>query len=441
MSKKSSRSEQTYWGFRTHTSRYKPQKLLNYLQKRVTQENLADVVSHVRIEKGIKERSRGEYYFYLGIKTNARSDWSSTQNTLEQLIKTVRGISIVRIRREGFCWEDIRHMVGIAYELERDTQPIEYFQVKRPPKVNPLGLETPIAEAAGSDRSQPCEQLLWWLSAAGSGSWETFQAVCSHLDLVQPRRLWRRLQLLGHLLAAQDGQHWQMQPPSLQPVSKNCYVLYGQRNASLQESLQQFGRLVKIPQPRRDAPPCWQLELQADAATAIAELRVKYPALAIRPVEAPPPWADWVATLKVVDWVPLHRYRLKRYDGSSFVDVPDAEETGFYELYEEGSQQQHALFYDRQHNAWYSAEWYSLRFLALTHLAPKNLSVSYDPNAQELSIPISQRWPLAYERYLVMQSGCLPRYNRTTEELIYQNIAPTVWQVIGEQLPFFDLEK
>jgi hypothetical protein len=121
--------------------------------------------------------------------------------------------------------------------------------------------------------------------------------------------------------------------------------------------------------------------------------------------------------------------------------VPDAEETGFYELYEEGSQQQHALFYDRQHNAWYSAEWYSLRFLALTHLAPKNLSVSYDPNAQELSIPISQRWPLAYERYLVMQSGCLPRYNRTTEELIYQNIAPTVWQVIGEQLPFFDLEK
>jgi hypothetical protein len=40
-----------------------------------------------------------------------------------------------------------------------------------------------------------------------------------------------------------------------------------------------------------------------------------------------------------------------------------------------------------------------------------------------------------------MQSGCLPRYNRTTEELIYQNIAPTVWQVIGEQLPFFDLEK
>ncbi|MGY2765952.1 hypothetical protein ACVWZU_001011 [Thermostichus sp. MS-CIW-26] len=435
MSKKSSRSEQTYWGFRTHTSRYKPQKLLNYLQKRVTQENLADVVSHVRIEKGIKERSRGEYYFYLGIKTNARSDWSSTQNTLEQLIKTVRGISIVRIGREGFCWEDIRHMVGIAYDLGEDTQPLKYFSVARPPKVNPLSLETPIAESSEGDRSQACERLLWWLSAAGSGSWETFQAVCDRLDLPQPRRLLRRLQLLGHLTVAQDGKRWYMQPPSLQPVGENRYVLYGQRNAALQKDLRQLGRLEEILQPRRNAPACWQFEPQADVATAIAKLQVSYPTLTICPVEAPPQWADWVAGLSVVDWVPLHRYRLKRYDGSTFADVPTAEETGFYELHEEGSQRQHALFYDREQNTWYSSEWYGLRFLALTCLRPGELVVNYHPNSQELTIPSSQRWPLAYERYLVMQSGCLPDYNPDTGELIYRNITPTVWQLIGERLP------
>jgi|GEM_PF-3989193 len=55
----SSPAKQIYWGFRT--SRYKPQKLLEYLQKGVARANLADVVSHVRIEKGIREK--GEYYF------------------------------------------------------------------------------------------------------------------------------------------------------------------------------------------------------------------------------------------------------------------------------------------------------------------------------------------------------------------------------------------
>ncbi|HIK20690.1 MAG TPA: hypothetical protein IGR15_06480 [Synechococcus sp. M44_DOE_062] len=332
-------------------------------------------------------------------------------------------------------------MVGIAYDLEQDTQPMKYFPVIRPPAVNPLSLETPIAESPESDRSQVCEQLLWWLSAAGSGSWETFQAVCNRLEIPQPRRLLRRLQLLGHLTVCADGKRWQMQPPSLQLVSENRYVLYGQRNASLRESLQQFGRLAEIPQPGRDAPPCWQFKPQADVATAIAKLRTSYPALAIRPVEPPPRWEDWVATLDTIDWVPLHRYRLKRYDGSAFADVRTAEETGFYELHEEGSQRQHALFYDREQNTWYSGEWYGLRFLALTHLSPKNLSVRYARNHQELSISISQRWPLAYERYLVMQSGCLPCYNPNTQELIYQSIGPTVQQAINKRLPLFSLEE
>ncbi|MFS8879492.1 hypothetical protein [Synechococcus sp. H55.11] len=431
-------SKLIYWLFHTRCKKFKPQKLLEHLQKRITQENLVDVISHVRIEKGIKKK--GEYYFYLGIDPKARPDWESRQkDNLEKFLKTISGIN--KAARQEFYWEEIRHMVGIAYDLEQDIQTIRYFEVKRLPKVNPFRLETPIAESAESDRSRACEQLLWWLSAAGSGSWETFQAVCDRLDLPQPRRLLRRLQLLGHLTVARDGRRWQMQPPSLQPVGENCYVLYGQRNAALQKDLQQLGRLKEIPQSRKDAPPCWQFELQTDVATAIAKLRASYPTLGIRPVEAPPQWDNWVATLDVVDWVPLHRYRLKRYDGSHFADVPTAEETGFYELHEKGSPQQHALFYDREQDRWYSGEWYGLRFLALTRLASENLSVKYDPNSRELSIPISQRWPLAYKRYLVMQSGCLPCYRPETEELVYQNITPTAWQIIGERLPLLDLEK
>jgi hypothetical protein len=423
----SSLPKQIYWCL--CTSKYKPQRLLEYLQKVVNRANLADVVSHVRIEKGVKKK--GEYYFCLGINPTARPDWVSQQNELKKLLRVVIGINKV----QEFCWEDIRHMVGIAYDLGEDTQPLKYFSVARPPKVNPLSLETPIAESSEGDRSQACERLLWWLSAAGSGSWETFQAVCDRLDLPQPRRLLRRLQLLGHLTVAQDGKRWYMQPPSLQPVGENRYVLYGQRNAALQKDLRQLGRLEEILQPRRNAPACWQFEPQADVATAIAKLQVSYPTLTICPVEAPPQWADWVAGLSVVDWVPLHRYRLKRYDGSTFADVPTAEETGFYELHEEGSQRQHALFYDREQNTWYSSEWYGLRFLALTCLRPGELVVNYHPNSQELTIPSSQRWPLAYERYLVTQSGCLPDYNPDTGELIYRNITPTVWQLIGERLP------
>ncbi len=430
-------SKQIYWAFHTKCRIFKPQALLAYVQKRIAQENLADVVSHIRIEKGIKQK--GEYYFYLGIHPTARPDWTATQSYLKRRLPTILA-GIPKFAEKNFLWEDIRHMVGIAYDLEGDTQPMKYFPVIRPPKVNPLSLETPIAESAESDRSRACEQLLWWLSAAGSGSWETFQAACEHLCIPQPRRLLRRLQLLGHLVVSADGKRWQMQPPSLQPVGENRYVLYGQRNAALQKDLQQLGRLEAIPQPRRDAPACWQFEPQADAATAIAKLRASYPALAIRPVEAPPLWADWVAALSVVDWVPLHRYRLRRFDGSAFADLPIfAKETGFYELHEEGSQGKHALFYDSDRNVWYGGEWYGLRFLALTRLSPKELSVNYNPSCQELSIPFVQRWPLAYERYLVAQSGCLPIYNPDTEELIYRNITPTVRQAIGDRLPPFGL--
>ena len=211
-------SKLIYWSFRTHCRKFKPQKLLEHLQKRIAKENLVDVISHVRIEKGIKKK--GEYYFYLGINLKARPDWESRQkDNLEKFLKTISGIN--KAVKQEFSWEDIRHMVGIAYTLEQDTQPMKYFEVKRPPKVNPLFLETPKAESAESDRSQACERLLWWLSAASAGSWETFQAACNRLDVPQPNRLLRRLQLLGHLTVAQDGKRWQMRPPSLQPVSEN----------------------------------------------------------------------------------------------------------------------------------------------------------------------------------------------------------------------------
>ncbi len=429
---------QVYWGLKTKCSKFKPQELLEYLQKRVALDGWAKVVSHIRIEKGARN---GEYYFFLGIIS---TDILTRQALQIWLSKLSNGIKIPKeFAHKDFPWDGsngIRYMVGTAYELVGAAQPIPYISISQPRRSNPLILEVSIPESIPPDRSEKCEKLLWWLSASGSGSWETFQAVCDGLGIPQPRRLLRRLQLLGHLTVAQDGKRWQMQPPSLQPVGENRYVVYGQRNAALREALQQFGRLEQVPQPRRDAPACWQFEPQTDVATAIAKLQVSYPALAIRPFEAPPLWADWVAALSVIDWVPLHRYRLQRFDGCAFADLPIfAKETGFYKLHEQGSQGQHALFYDSERNAWYGGEWYGLRFLALARLSPEELSVNYNPSSQELSIPFVQRWPLAYECYLVVQSGCLPTYNPDTEELIYRNITPTVRQAIGARLPPFGL--
>jgi hypothetical protein len=410
-----------YWGFRTRCSK---QKLLAHVQKRVAQENLADVVSHIRIEKGI---GNGEYYFYLGIRPMARPDWEDTQSYLKQRLPTILA-EIPKAFEKNFLWEDIRHMVGIAYDLEGDTQPMKYWPASQPLKVNLLTLEIPIAESAESDRSQACERLLWWLSAAGSGSWETFQAACEHLSIPQPRRLLRRLQLLGHLTVTPDGKRWQMQPSSLQPVGENRYVLYGQRNRGLVQALSGFGKLTAEQQPNGNAPPCWQWEPH-DLDKVLPILQTSYPALAMQKVTLPPSWAEWQAACAVVDGVPYHRYQMRRFDGVGFVDLPNFnQETGFYELREEKTGQQHALFYDREKDAWYSGEWYGLRFWALTCLFPGQLSVQCD--AQSLKIPLKERWPLAYERYLVMQSGFLPEYDRIGSTLGYRNISRDVAQAV-----------
>ncbi|MGQ9865611.1 MAG: hypothetical protein ACUVSQ_04900 [Pseudanabaenaceae cyanobacterium] len=318
-------------------------------------------------------------------------------------------------------------MVGTAYDLEGDIQPIPYLTVSQPLRLDPLVLEVPVAEGGGDDRTEACEHLLWWLSAAGGGSLPKFQAVCTSLGLEKPRRLLRRLQLLGHLTVSPNGQRWQMQPPSLQLVSPNTYMVYGQRHGALGEVLRHFGQLRIEPQPNRDAPPCWQFQPQTDWMVVLAKLAKDYPSLAVRPVAIPLPWADWKAGCTVVDWVPLHRYQLGRFDGKDFVSLPTfTQETGFYELHEEQTGRKHYLFYDGDRHTWLSGEWYGLRFWAMTCLFPGKLSVLYAD--QSLKIPLAQRWPLAYERYLVMQSGFLPRYDHPSQTLCYSNISVDVAQ-------------
>jgi len=300
--------------------------------------------------------------------------------------------------------------------------------------------------------------LLYWISSLGSGSWESFRSACNMLKISEPKRLLRRLKLLGHIETSADGSRWSGTPIALVSVKalqqdSQEFILCGQRSLNLLDILEEQASNASIDteyidQPQRDAPQCIRVRLGADleAIDQLVEvLRDRNIAIqnvgnaSLKFAEALPTWQEWMQTLSRIS-APILGYDYAYYDieQERFVECNFPNLTGMYQLGHQRLLQltPHVCFFDKASDRWFQGDWYGLRFLALQY-SDQRLMAKYDRDTNNLYIPLSQRWSEIYERALVLSSGCLPsevKTNHFGRTLQYQNVQAEVAELLANKL-------
>ena len=340
-------------------------------------------------------------------------------------------------------------MVGVAHDVHDCTYNIPY-QPKQVSDDNPFDF----IASSNSKRSLPdndkdfshqYERLLYWLSALDAGSWESFKKACQSLKLAEPRRILRRLKLLGHLESSADGAKWSMAPIALVKVSSQSesqeFVLCGQRSLKLVQRLKQLTTVTSISQ--RDAPLCIHLQLANSKTVSYliehTEFSISDAGIASSKLaEILPDIDTWQQNLRNLQGIEPSLYEWQYFDGHNFVDCVSPNQTGFYEFVrrEANNTISLTLFYDQPNNQWLQGDWYGLRFLALYHNQDISCIAHYNQTTENLAIPLEQRWPEIYERVLVLASGQLPTYRRTEQNwwLVYERISPKLATQLADKL-------
>ncbi len=303
----------------------------------------------------------------------------------------------------------------------------------QPPEVDPAGfLQAPPALEFKTNGEQQArhQRLLLWLSAAGQGSWDTFVRVSNQLgtsnDSFKARRLMRRLILLGHVETKPDGSAWSASPAALVQLALDPTRAFwcGQRSEPMQHKLGEIWPITTSdPQPGNDAPP---RSLVTVGKVRDPAVHLKSRGLCIRwegtaagnLVRRLPDLDQWRASLLCVERLPTPE-RAQRWDRGAYHNEPSLRvfegrpqgPRGLYRLfYGEGTSSFELTgFLDSEFGAFRRGDWYGLRFLAARQTEQSCPARWLTRQGRcVLLVPRSRRWPLLYERALVLASGFLP---------------------------------
>lgn len=416
------RVQRWYKGF-SYTGNSK--RLVEQISEQVQRHNLSKFVPLVRIQKGVK---RGMFYFFIAIESFQIGE---IPTEIQSILLRLSFFQYPIKGSPGLTYEQIKPMVGAAHDVYDYTNPIPYQPVQEITYDNPFNLiiSLPINHISPDIEalSHRYEQLLYWLSVLGSGTWESFKKACDALRLEEPKRILRRFRLLGHIESSPDGLRWSAAPTALVKVKSQFpeFILCGQRCLNLLRQLEQYTVLTYSHQSRGDAPPCIRLQLTNPNLITNQFPVIDAGEASSRFAEILPNLATWQQSLRSIQGIVRSLYEWKRFDGNDFVECIFCGQTGMYQMWarEESDRAHLTLFYDSETATWRQGDWYGLRFLAL-HYSDQQCIARYDPATARLAIPFSQRWPELYERALVLASGRLPGYQRTEESLwlIYENV-------------------
>lgn len=418
-----------------------PSKLVEQISRHIQQQGLEKFLPLLRLEKGAK--SNKVFYFFIAFESEKIGSIPAQIEYLLQLpfFKTpaVKGANT-------FNYDQIKNMIGLAHDVRDYTSPIPYQSQPKPISENPLILLDSkeildLDSQAISQLSREQEHFLYWLSASGNGTWESFKKTCEILNLSEPRRILRRLKLLQHIKVSQDGSNWQVNPSSLLELPTNAgngdraFLLYGQRSSKLLKTLEIYGSLEKTIQPRGEAPPCicFNLPQQITPENLIQKIQshgyfIQFTShLEIQNLET------WCNSLQVIPGLVPAKFTLKKFNGREFVDCVFQNQTGFYQFFtlDTNSQLRYSFFYDQNVDRWLQGDWYGLRFFAISSMGI-NLRVHYSVENRQLIILLAERWAETYETLLVMASGLLPKYREGG--LIYQGISRELATAISTSL-------
>lgn len=450
-----SKVKRWYQGYRC---RKKPQDVVEHISRIVQDESLDKYIPLLRIEKGAKARK--EYYLFIAVESSREGEIpssveDSSLSHLPYLKPAVRG-------NPPFNYDQIKPMVGVSHEVLDYTNPIPYQVPEKEANDDPF--ESPIfsdqenINANFEVLSQRYQQLLYWLSAVGSGTWETFKKTCQILGLDYPQRIIRRFRLLGHLEISADGKRWSIAPTALVKVESVSgsqeYFLCGQQSEALLQQLRQYATVDLTTQNQGNSPPCVKIPLtESQTLESLLEYIRQSSGLVIHApgnsaenlTEILPTLEKWKLELAALPGIVPSLYDWKRFDGNDWLDCIFSGETGMYQMWKLNERESskdtqdnrplRTLFYDGDTNTWRQGDWYGLRFLTL-HYNDRKCVAHYDPATLRLAVPYSQRFPEIYERALVLASGLLPSYQKTEQNLwlIYKNVGPNLAKQLTQKL-------
>jgi hypothetical protein len=289
--------------------------------------------------------------------------------------------------------------------------------------------------------------LLFWLSAAGTGRRDELLRTCQVLGLAQDgrqaRRIIRRLILLGHL--SDDGVRWTMQPPTLAPLAleQDLFVLRGQRTPAVLTCLPDNRQEIPQPGGPDQVSCCLPLE-EGHPTISIGGIGFRVEQCILARAQRLPEWRVWAESLRPFDCRDLGKFaRTERWDGLNWVGTPLYFDQptqrivgpgGLYRLSQEMSARSPlTVCFDAERPGIVRGDWYGLRFLA-GRLGGDALHVEWDQAGRELFVPTEDRWPSCYEQFLVQASGLLPSRSRRPRWLCYHEVPEELVECLCKKL-------
>jgi hypothetical protein len=295
------------------------------------------------------------------------------------------------------------------------------------------------------EMSQRYNKLLYWLSATAEGRWETFARACKVLQLAddsqKARHIFRRFILLGHIECSSNGADWMVCPAALvqTPTKIDQGYLCGQRTPRFLGKIRERWTIEETHQPNNQCPQRMEVGCRNTRESYDEPLALEMAGIAsVKLTEILPGLEAWKAMLTRIDKFITAHYVVERWDGDQYIPytfVEGAAESGLYRLTrgEGKAAYRLVLYFDQEHQRWLKGDWYGLRFLTL-HSTNVNFEAIHNQQTNELFIQAEQRWPLIYERALVLASGLLPTKADNPKWLRYQDIPKELAQSLANKL-------
>jgi hypothetical protein len=428
--------EWKYLVVRCSGGQHQRHKLCACIKSKVEHENLSHLLPLVKYEL-----SQGQREYYLGLAFDASDQ--EAESKAQQILKTA-GINL----QQSYLVEvhEVQKLLNGSLELKSFTVPIHYKRMAAPEMPSTAELLAHVdsgdSEIDGLD-AEKYERLLYWCSAVGTGGLDRIRETCALLGIeTEWGGAWsvlRRLALLGHLEIT-DGQsvRWSVLPPMLvtPAIDQGEQFLIGQRSPAVRSSLHADGSLYEHSQPA--APTCWRI-LRGDANPKCFGSRQPLDAgcLAKRMSELLPARDEWLGQLPSWEERDFARYGVELYDPAedAFARVPfrlNGLEGGLYRFTIEraGRNMTTLAFYDCDADRWIAGDYCGLRFLARSAVGA--CRALHNEETATLAVPVADRWPMPYDRALVLASGQLPRQMKLAggeAMLVYKGIPQ--WLVIS----------
>jgi len=225
----------------------------------------------------------------------------------------------------------------------------------------------------------------------------------------------RRLVLLGHLeFDASRNFRWGVIPPTLVTTADGEHqVLVGQRTPTLIHTFHENHHLNERPQT--GGPPRLLITPNADGLYYRASRQVRTVGCVSRQLsDLLPDLREWQHRLPAWEERDFARFQTQHYDPYTdelrdIAPIVGKPSSGMYRfVFDHGPQRIVTVaFYDDKRHQWACGDYYGLRFLARS--CYRLCRAIYLGDSQQIVIPVSDRWPMPYERALVLASGALPQ--------------------------------